>query len=488
MEIWYTIRALTSQGQGIKQIARQLHISRNTVRKYLHATVAPQRRPKRRVNQALVPYLADIDVMLDQQLIGCRILEELRKKGYDGSVRTFYRHLKPIQAASRPPLAVERFETAPGKQAQFDWSEYSVPIGGILTKVYVFSLILGFSRFRHYFASLEVTQAAIFEALEEGLKHLGGVPREILFDNPKALVIRPRPNLIWNPRFLEFAGTYGFTPIACWPYRPQTKGKVENPFRYLEEHFIKASNFLSWLDFTARLAQFETEAVNARIHGTTQERPVDRLALERPELLPLPRHRFISQHETFRKVSADCLVSYEGSRYSVPWTYAGKMVWVRSSQGRQVKIYAQDGGLLAVHELSRVKGTPNYLPEHYQGLRAHAQTQKAAWAEAFTRRYPFAGLFVEKLLSQYRYNANYHLQRILNLLATCPPETVHSAIERALECNTFSWRFIQSFLNSAASGQELPVPVSKKRLADWPELDLERDLGVYQNLMLERAS
>jgi hypothetical protein len=135
-----------------------------------------------------------------------------------------------------------------------------------------------------------------------------------------------------------------------------------------------------------------------------------------------------------------------------------------------------------------VKGTPNYLPEHCQGLRAHAQTRKAAWAEAFTRRYPFAGLFVEKLLSQYRYNANYHLQRISNLLATCPEETVHSAIERALECNTFSWRFIQSFLNSAASGQELPVPVSKKRLADWPELDLERDLGVYQDLMLERAS
>lgn len=263
---------------------------------------------------------------------------------------------------------------------------------------------------------------------------------------------------------------------------------MENPFRYLEEHFIKASDLLSWLDFTTRLAQFETEAVNARIHGTTQERPVDRLALERPELIPLPCHRFISQHETFRKVSADCLVSYGGSRYSVPWPYAGKTVWVRSSQGRQVKIYAQDGALLAVHEFSRVKGTPNYLPEHYQGLRAHAQTQKAVQAEAFTKRYPFAGLFVEKLLSQYRYNANYHLQRISNLLATCPIETVRSAIETALECNTFSWRFIQSFLNSTASGQEVPIPVSKKRLADWPELDLDRDLAVYQDLMPERDS
>jgi transposase len=487
MEDWYKIRTLTNQGQGIREIARQLDISRNTVRKYLHSTVAPQRCP-RRANQALVPYLADIKVMLDQHLIGCRILEELRKKGYRGPTRTFYRHLKPIQAVSRPPVAVERFETPPGKQAQFDWSEYSAPIGGILTRVYVFSLILGFSRFRHYFASLEVTQAAIFEALEESFKHLGGVTREILFDNPKALVIRPRPNLVWNPRFLEFAGTYGFTPIACWPYHPQTKGKVENPFRYLEEHFIKASSFLSWLDFTARLTQFETETVNARIHGTTQERPVDRLALERPELIPLPRHRFISRAELFRKVSADCLISYGGSRYSVPWTYAGKMVWVRSSQGRQVKVYAQDGGLLATHNLSRMKGTANYLPEHYQGLRHQAQTQKAALAEAFTQRYPFARLFAEKLLSQYRYNANYHLHRILNLLATCPAEIVHSAVETALACNTFSWRFIQSFLNSAASGQDVPVPVSRKQIGDWPELPLERDLDVYQDLLAEQTS
>ena len=487
MEDWYRIRTLTNQGLGIKQIARQLGISRNTVRKYLHSTVAPQRHP-RRANQALVPFLADINLMLDQHLIGCRILEELRKKGYNGPTRTFYRHLKPIQAAGRPPLAVERFETPPGKQAQFDWSDYSVPIGGVLTKVHIFNLILGFSRFRHLFASLEVTQAAIFEALEESLKFFGGVPREILFDNPRAVTIRPKPNLVWNPRFLEFAGTYGFAPVACWPGRPQTKGKVENPFRYLEEHFIKASSFLSWLDFTARLAQFETEAVNARIHGATQERPVDRMALERPELIPLPRHRFISQHETFRKVSADCLVSYGGSRYSVPWTYAGKMVWVRSSQGRQVKVYAQDGGLLAAHELSRVKGISNYLPEHYQGLRHQAQTQKAALAEAFTRRYPFARLFVEKLLSQYRYNANYHLHRILNLLATCPEEIVRSAIETALECNTFSWRFIQSFLNSAASGQDVPVPVSRKQVGDWPELFLERDLDVYQSLLSERGS
>jgi transposase len=488
MEVWFNIRTLSNQGLGIKSIARQLAISRNTVRKYLNTTEAPKRRPGQRPNQALAPFLADIDALLDKELIGDRILEELRKKGYVGSVRTFYRHLKRLQANRRPVIAVERFETPPGKQAQFDWSQYSVLIGGLLTKVYIFNLILGFSRFRHYFASLEVTQAAIFEALEDSFKHLGGVPRQILFDNPKAIVIRPRPDLIWNPRFLEFAGTYGFTPIACWPYRPQTKGKVENPFRYLEEHFIKANSFLNWLEFTTRLAEFETDVVNVRIHGTTQERPVDRLTLERPELIVLPRHRFISQHEIFRKVSGDCLVAYGGSRYSVPWMYAGKMVWVRSAQGRQVKIFSQDGELLAVHDLSRIKGLPNYLPEHRASLRRHALTQKTVLAEAFTRKYPFARLFVEKLLSQYRYNANHHLQRIANLLATCPEPVVRVAIETALACNTFSWRFIQSYLNEATSGQETPVPVCKQRLIDWPELALQRDLDVYQDLLSEPIS
>jgi transposase len=110
---------------------------------------------------------------------------------------------------------VERFETEPARQGQYDWSEYTVLLGGVVTKVYVHSFVLGYSRFQHLLASLHVRQAAIFEALEDSFACVRDVPQEMLFDNPRALVTRPRPTLVFNPRLLEFARFYGFAPRAC---------------------------------------------------------------------------------------------------------------------------------------------------------------------------------------------------------------------------------------------------------------------------------
>ncbi|MEM3421964.1 MAG: DDE-type integrase/transposase/recombinase [Candidatus Hadarchaeum sp.] len=134
-------------------------------------------------------------------------------------------------AAEKPSDKVsERYETAPGQQAQFDWSTYTVKLGGILTKVIVYSLVLGYSRRKHYWASLDETQASIFEAIEEGFWHFGGTTKELLIDNPKAFVVNPNPQSFqWNHRFLEFCGHYRVQPVACRVGRPRTKGKVERP-------------------------------------------------------------------------------------------------------------------------------------------------------------------------------------------------------------------------------------------------------------------
>jgi Mu transposase-like protein len=207
-----------------------------------------------------------------------------------------YRLLKKLAAATVSAKVTERFETPPGQQTQFDWSPYTI---------------------------------------ELCLRHFGGAPKQLVVDNAKAFVLDANPtHFRWNPQFLELCGHYRMRPTACQPYRPGTKGKVERPFFYLEQQFIKGTRFASLSHFLEELAAFERDDLDVRVHTTTREPPIHRFERELPHLTPLPEQRFVGTLAMSRKVSWDCLVSYQSNRYSVPATYAGKMVWPITSSAR----------------------------------------------------------------------------------------------------------------------------------------------------------
>jgi len=260
-----------------------------------------------------------------------------------------------------------RYETKPGEQGQFDWSPYTVMIEGKPIKIQVFCFILGCSRYRAYMYSLSQTQSSVFEALEEGLTRIGGVPERIQTDNHATLYIAKKKE--WNPRYLQFASHYGFQPSRSEVRHPWSKGKVENPFSYLENHFIADNKFESFEDFYSKLLDFEKQ-VNNRIHTTTKKTPVELFNVEVAELSPLPNNRFIGISEEFRKVSSDCLISVDGNRYSVPHIFAGREVWIRISQGRYLEIYSQSNKLIAKYTLEKTdKGKIFINKEHFQGYR-----------------------------------------------------------------------------------------------------------------------
>jgi len=163
---------------------------------------------------------------------------------------------------------------------------------------------------------------------------------------------------------------------------------------------------------------------------------------ERPELTPLPAGRFVRSQEQFRKVSWDCLISFAGSRYSVPHQYAGKQVWVRTSQGERLEVYDQQGRLIARHQLSRQKGVTVLVRAHYKGLRREAPKTRVLLERAFLARFPDHGWFLEKLAAQQKMNPVSHLRPILEMADNYPKEAMCKAFSLALEYNTFSHRFI----------------------------------------------
>lgn len=465
VEAWTTIRYMHTQGKGIREIARELSVSRNTVRLALEREGPPKYVRQVHIERALDRYDGQIRRMyLEQDFIGSRILRELRALGYKGGSTALYDRLRDLKAEKAQSKATERFETAPGQQGQFDWSPYTISLGDRLTRVVVYGLTLAYSRRKVYWPSLDETQGSIFEGLEASLHHFGGSPKELLVDNPRAFVTNANPqHFQWNRHFLELCGHYRIQPVACQVARPCTKGKIERPFFYLEQHFIKGRSWDGFDAFARELLAFCLDELDLLVHSTTGERPIDRFEQEKGYLTPLPDRPFVGTNEMMRKVSWDCLVSFGGSKYSVPWQYAGKRVWVKSSQGLRLTVRDGKGDEIASHNLAGKKGSTVIDKSHYEGLRKGLPRTRAMLEESFTKLFPEHHWFLEGLLIQHKMGGLSHLRGVLGLAELYPREALESAFQAAREYNSYSHPFIRGILESIGitRGQQ-PAPIPSR--------------------------
>lgn len=256
--------------------------------------------------------------------------------------------MKPHRPPKQAP-AVQRYETKPGQQAQVDWKicEY-IDLNGEVRKIPVFAMVLGYSRAMYIEFTKRCDLHSFLRCLMNALEYFGGVPKTMLTDQMKTVILgmgddrKPR----WHPLFEDFAVTIGMIPKVCRVRRPQNKGKVERGVQFIEQNFMPGREFTDLGDLN-RQARHWCDEQNRRIHGTTGERPVDRLAQEKLGTLP-PPERWAKERFEPRKASRDGFVSYDGVRYGVPWQFSGREVKVREVNGF-VEIYYEDH-LIAKHE------------------------------------------------------------------------------------------------------------------------------------------
>jgi transposase len=475
VEDWITIRNLKKKNPslGTRSIAELLGVSRNTVKKALKTETAPVYERESVIYDEIKPFVDFIrESYLIKQFKVSRILKDLQSKGYGGSAAALYRYivrdLKP-EKEGQNTSAYRPYETRPGEQSQYDWSDYTVPIGGRLVKVYVHLNILGFSRRKQYSGSLSVQQSDVFEALEESFQETGGVCERLQVDNAKVFVENAsKEHFRWNQRFLDFCGFYGIKPTRSLPYHPWSKGKVEAPFSYLETHFLQGRSFESFEDFLSKLQEFENE-VNATIHRTTKKTPEELFQFEQKMLLALPVDpltgeikRYIGYKEEFRKVTSDCLISYGGNRYSVPHHFARSEVWVRVSKGAYLHIYSQKNALIAVHPLSTGKGEVILKEDHYRGYRKEVERiafdiSAKKLRDRFSSQYPALEMFLQSAKAQKRLNPDHNLERIASLFEHYHADDCLRAMEMCMKYNCFAARFVQGYLGQHADKKTEPV-------------------------------
>ena len=368
------IGELKRQGLSIQAISRLLGFDRKTVRKYLlkpEGTPAYGPRPARPSKlDSFKPY---VEERLNAGVWNAEVLlRELRARGYRGGYTILKDWLQP-QRESAQRVAVRRFETPPGKQAQVDWGHLgSIEINGEERKLNGFTFTLGYSRTMMAEAALDQKLGTLLKMHEEAFRQLGGVPEEILYDRMKTvwMEIDERGEVVWNPVFLDFARYWGFTPRLCRPYRAQTKGKVESGVKYVRRNFLcglqgREPSCLG--DLNTQLRAWVWEVANQRVHGTTHEQVAMRWKVDRFSLKALDgRPPYAYLDDELRKVARDAYVSWQGSRYSVPWSYAGKQVWVRDRAGEVEVHYGSDR--IAVHGQAPRKHAVITQPEHHRGI------------------------------------------------------------------------------------------------------------------------
>ena len=291
------IRILHRQGHSIRAIARQLGLSRNTVRTYLRDDSSPRYKTRPQRASKLDPFKDHIRQRIaaahPEWIPAPVIFREIQALGYTGSCRLLRYYLAEKKPKARPDPLV-RFETEPGLQMQVDWGVFrrgKQPLSA-------FVATLGWSRYTY----VEFVTDEAFETLkrchENAFAYFQGVPREVLYDNMKTVILQRNAYGLGQHRFhsglWDLAQTNGFTPRVCLPYRAKTKGKVERFIRYLRHSFyvpLVARLKQAGLSLDVETANIEVltwlrDVANVREHQTIKAAPLMRWHQERAVLQP----------------------------------------------------------------------------------------------------------------------------------------------------------------------------------------------------------
>src|SRR6476659_590857 len=373
-EIVTAIRDLASRGVGSKTIAREVGVARNTVRRYLrHAVgVGVQTRPgARRLTDAARASARQLytGAAAGNAVVVRRLLAEQDQVRV--SERTVQRAVADLRREQRvAALATVRVETPPGEQLQIDFGQKRIDIGGASVRVFLLVAVLSYSRRLFVKAFLNERSDDWRDGIASAFAHFGGVPRVLLGDNARALVLgrdRATGTVTFNPAYLAFCRDWDVQPRACAPYRARTKGKTEAGVKFVKRNGLADQAFDSFAALEAPLTAWMTMAAE-REHGTTHEAPSVRFQrAERPMLRPLPARALPWREQRLRRrVAHDAFVDVDTVRYSVPYRLVRDHVDV-SIDEQIVRIF-HGPTLIATHARSREPYARVSDPTHFAGL------------------------------------------------------------------------------------------------------------------------
>jgi len=491
----YTVMLLKSQGFSLRQI-----VALTGKTKYLVTKIYNQEKKRRESGETILeredlvpprlrasrldPYEDKIHGWLQEfpKITSQRILEKLKDAGLDIGYTMVRLRVDKLRKELAPKIKTPFVEvvTAPGKQCQFDWSEYRLDTG---LKIQVWSCTLSWSRGRFFEVTDNQKQSTILRLLQETFQTWGGVPRQAVTDSMPGIVDRwelGKP--ILNLRFVDFATYYDLAIDIAPRGQGNYKGKVERPFHFFELNFLGGRKFHSMAQAKELLEWWVREKAMTRPHPDTKRPLWEMLQEERPYLRPLPAHPYDTRDVVFRDVDRYGYVFFETNRYRVPDECFGQILYVVVGHD---KLEIFDHLLNRVAEYARLPdgagrkaGEPRKAKGRYNIKLLSGQL--AEWGES-------AEQFANQLLRHKR-AAGPQLLHLLNLQLRWASDDILAAISHALDYQAFDANAVERILTARYTPRRLDqliadstrnqvrrlmqeYPVEQRKLDEYTTLD-----------------
>jgi transposase len=487
------ISNLTKLGWGIRKIARELGLSRNTVRTYVR-TLEPSR-PEAIVEGILrsadlsppgsgiqtdplptpgsakeqkqtdplptagnhgrkslcIEHASLILGKVQAGLTAQRIYQDLQTEvSFPGSYESVKRYVHKLGQAD--PQIVHRIEVQPAEEVQVDFGTGPILVDakGKRRKTWIFRLVLSYSRKAYSEAVLRQDTETFLRCIENAFRQFNGATLTINLDNLKAAVLKADwadPEL--NPKLIDFARHYGTTILPCLPRVPEHKGKVESSVKYVKSNALAGRKFQSLAEVNQFLAQWEKTVADLRIHGTTKRQVAELFELEKPSLLPLPDSLFACFQEGPRSVHRDGHVEVEKAFYHVPPEYLRHDVWVRFDS-REVRIFTKnpDGSLKQIQVHRRIEPGKFTNPRGIGGGHGSLQANLSYWLKRASDLGSSCAQWAQAVAQNRGIGGMRTLIGLVNLVDRHSFPAVNSACERALAKGTWRLRDVKALLQA----------------------------------------
>lgn len=467
------------RGESIRATARELGLSRVTVKRYyriaqeegllegdLPATAELDRclsarrpassLPTRKFQaEALKPVITKLrERGVEAKTIHQRLCTDY---GYTGSYSSIYRFIRSLEPTE--VRGIVRIETPPGEEAQVDFGSAGEMIDsetGEVRKAWVFVMTLSCSRHQYSTLVFDQTIETWLRCHREAFEWFGGVPRRIVIDNLKAAIVKATfHDPVVQRSYREFAEHYGFLISPCRVRTPEHKGKVESGVRYVKRNALAGRDAMMITEANQLLHRWVIEVAGRRTHGTTARQPLEMFeSIERTALGPLPPTPYDMGIWKQAKLHPDCHVVMDKAFYSAPHRLIGQRLWIRSN-GRDVVIYHQHERV-ATHRWGR-PGVRRTITAHYPPEKAMFLMATPAWCLRRAAEIgPYTAKAVEQLVGERPLDRLRTVQSVVRLADRYTPERVDAACRRALYFDDLRYATLKRILEKGLESESLP--------------------------------
>jgi transposase len=484
-ETYSKIKNWHGEGANYSQIAERLSLDPRTVASWANEKKwRPRKSPKRA--SKLDPFKNDIVRMLEKFPYSAeQIFQSVRRDGFDGGYSIVKEYVRKI----RPPRkkAYLKLNFAPGECAQVDWGSFgSVTAGTAVRRLSFFAMVLCHSRMMYVEFTVSQTMEHFLSCHQNAFLFFGGVPAKIMVDNLKSAVLKRAVGQapVFNPRYVDFAGHFGFSPVACNVGEGNEKGRVESGVGYVKKNLLAGLDKADFKTMKPLADHWLDTVANVRVHGETGKKPAELFEEEKPTLKPLPANLYDAGVVRLARASSQFRVTVDANRYSVPAQLAGAPVVVKLYPDR-ICVYHEEK-LVARHVRSYDRRRDFEDPDHPKALLQ--QRSKACEQLILMRFMALSDRAAEywQQLAQRRMNPLNHVRKIVALSEIYSEDQIRRAIDDAFAFHAFSCEYVANLLEQRARSLPEPGALHLTRREDLLDLTVpEPNMEIYNRRIEE---